>query len=550
MRLLVVVVVVVIVVLAIDDDHDVCDEKQFTCLDADTDRIERYCPKTVPMSSVDDGVCDCCDASDEKSCENVSSIFSKRDVGTFDSYFCNRLVYREKGWFSDDVVFGRPRCSRENERDVEISMDSVNSGIILRPALFWREEEDESRNISFWTKFPFKDPYSEQMIYTAVGGSISSLKETSIVHSSHVSAKQNRIGFFHPNHGFVDLGLDISTLSKGWYHLSIVTSLSSTTLYLNGKIVYVSSVIQRDAVGTIGSPYRRLGNTSTTAASWPSPMRYVRIQSKNQNQYPLLDHVFIINLLSSTERYQDMQRVLEEHELDSISSRFVAIPGMSIPKSPSLLKLVSELVHIGADGGKDGSFGGKGASGKTRPIGRPPKSGSPGEVFWWNTLACFASHALLWRRLADRPEGRYLIMEDDATLRKGWRERLVKIFQSNLIPDENWDILYLMNFGLKVSSWPPWRGHVVNDYVVSLGPAKDNARNLGTIAYIVRGGPRMLRMLKSVRSIGALNLDVAINLRMDEISAFLVAPEVVQDLHGNYVVNYFAGGRGVSSTRG
>ena len=62
MRLLVVVVVVV-VVLAIDDDHDVCDEKQFTCLDAAADRIQRYCAKTVPLSSVDDGVCECCDNS-------------------------------------------------------------------------------------------------------------------------------------------------------------------------------------------------------------------------------------------------------------------------------------------------------------------------------------------------------------------------------------------------------------------------------------------------------------------------------------------------------
>ena len=43
---------------------------------------------------------------------------------------------------------------------------------------------------------------------------------------------------------------------------------------------------------------------------------------------------------------------------------------------------------------------------------------------------------------------------------------------------------------------------VMNDHVVKLGPAKDNARNLGMVACIVRGGPRMLRMLKSARSIG------------------------------------------------
>ena len=223
---------------------------------------------------------------------------------------------------------------------------------------------------------------------------------------------------------------------------------------------------------------------------------------------------------------------------------------MSIRNSPPLFKLMSRLVRIGADGGVDGSFEGKGAPGKTEPIGRPPKAGSRDEVMWWNTLGCFASHTELWRRLAERPEGRYLIMEDDARLRKGWRQRLSTIFESNLIPDKDWDILYLTNFGLKIHSWPPWRGHVINDHVVKLGPAKDNARNLGMIAYIVRGGPRMLRMLKSVRSIGALNLDVAINLRMDEISAYLVLPEVKTTGEGNLIVAYYASSSGVSSTRG
>ena len=59
-----------------------------------------------------------------------------------------------------------------------------------------------------------------------------------------------------------------------------------------------------------------------------------------------------------------------------------------------------------------------------------------------------------------------------------------------------------------------------------------------------------LRAQTQVRSIGALNLDVAINLRMDEISAFLVRPEVVRNSEGNYEVNYYAGGRGLFSTRG
>ena len=113
---------------------------------------------------------------------------------------------------------------------------------------------------------------------------------------------------------------------------------------------------------------------------------------------------------------------------------------MSIRKSPPLFKLVSRLIRIGADGGPDGSFEGKGAPGKTVPIGRPPKVGSRDEVMWWSTVGCFASHAELWRRLAERPEGRYLILEDDATLRKGWRQRLTTIFESDLIPDKNWDI--------------------------------------------------------------------------------------------------------------
>lgn len=198
--------------------------------------------------------------------------------------------------------------------------------------------------------------------------------------------------------------------------------------------------------------------------------------------------------------------------------------------------------------GSDGTFEGKGGSG-TRPVGRPPISGSPFEVTWWKTLGCFASHTLLWRRLASRPEGRYLILEDDASLREGFQKRLETIFYNNLIPDD-WDILYLFNFGLNRNTWPPWRGHLINDHIVKLGPAKDNAKNLGTIAYLVRGGSRMLRMISAVRSSEALHIDVSINLQMNEsISAYLLKPTTTRDEHGNVIVNYWAGGRGVKSSR-
>ena len=101
---------------------------------------------------------------------------------------------------------------------------------------------------------------------------------------------------------------------------------------------------------------------------------------------------------------------------------------------------MSRLIRIGADGGPDGSFEGKGAPGKTVPIGRPPKAAHVMRSMWWSTGVASQSRGAL-RRLAERPEGRYLILEDDATLRKGWRQLLTTIFESDLIPDKNWDIL-------------------------------------------------------------------------------------------------------------
>ena len=515
--------------------ENVCEinNNTFRCLNGRIRKDKTFCPEIISASKVRDGICDCCDGSDESNMtfSNLTAIFQQDSI-TYNSFLCNKIVERVE--FHDDVAYGRPRCFRERQRDVEISM-KPQDGVLLRPTILG----GTNRSISFWTIFPFN--ISKHDMFTAVGGTASKM-------SSHVSVKRNRVGFLRSNLEFVDLGLDISSLSRGWYHVRLLTSSSSTSLYLNDELVSTSQEIQRDAVGTIGSKNKMI-------ASWPSPMRHVKITRSNSNNTRihsdlLLDHVFVINLLESTDRYADMQRILQQNGLTSISSRFVAIPGMSIRKSPPLFKLVSRLIRIGADGGPDGSFEGKGAPGKTVPIGRPPKAGSRDEVMWWNTLGCFASHTELWRRLAERPEGRYLIMEDDARLRKGWRQRLSTIFESNLIPDKDWDILYLTNFGLKIHSWPPWRGHVINDHVVKLGPAKDNARNLGMIAYIVRGGPRMLRMLKSVRSIGALNLDVAINLRMDEISAYLVLPEVKTTGEGNLIVTYYASSSGVSSTRG
>ena len=462
------------------------DVREFRCVDANVTMDRTFCPETISMSKVNDETCDCCDGSDERSCLNLTEIF--QDASVTYSFHCNELIYRTD--FHDDVVFGRPNCSGERHTNrTEISMRPLD-GVLLRPSILG----GTTRSISFWTIFPFQDDVSIFEIFTAVGGTLSKM-------SSHVSVKRNRVGFLRSNQDFVDLGLDISTLSREWYHLRIVTSLSSTRLYLNDELIHVSQEIQRDAVGTIGS-FPSSHNRNNNIASWPSPVRKIEITESRiikRRSFRLLDHVFVINLPFSVDRYRDMQRVLEENELVSISSRFAAIPGFSIRKSPPLFKLASRLIRLGADGGADGSFDGKGASGKTEPIGRPPKSGSRDEILWWNTVGCFVSHTELWRRLAEKPEGRYLILEDDAKLGKGWRERLVTIFESDLIPDKNWDILYLMNFGLKIDSYPPWRGREVNDHIVKLGPAKDNAKNLRTIAYIVRGGPRMLRMIKSVR---------------------------------------------------
>ena len=162
-------------------------------------------------------------------------------------------------------------------------------GVLLRPTILG----GTNRSISFWTRFPF-DTTSKLDTFTAVGGTASKL-------SSHVSVKRNRVGFLRSNLEFVDLGLDISTLSRGWYHVRVLTSSSSTSLYLNDELISTSQEIQRDAVGTIGSKNKMI-------ASWPSPMRHVKITRSNSNNTRihsdlLLDHVFVINLLESTDRY-------------------------------------------------------------------------------------------------------------------------------------------------------------------------------------------------------------------------------------------------------
>ena len=77
-----------------------------------------------------------------------------------------------------------------------------------------------------------------------------------------------------------------------------------TSLYLNDELISTSQEIQRDAVGTIGSKNKMI-------ASWPSPMRHVKITSNTNAKIhsDLLDHVFVINLPDSTDRYVGMQRV-------------------------------------------------------------------------------------------------------------------------------------------------------------------------------------------------------------------------------------------------
>eukprot|EP00939_MAST-03C_sp_MAST-3C-sp1_P004200 g4200.t1 len=248
-----------------------------------------------------------------------------------------------------------------------------------------------------------------------------------------------------------------------------------------------------------------------------------------------------------------MWDMLRSYRLETISTLVQAVPGTLVPLYPKLRKLVDRFVRIGATGGEDRSFEGRGAIGKTRPVGWPPsQSNSPSEFKrWWGAIGCFVSHAYLWERVGVQlREGRYLILEDDAVLREGWRERLSEAFEGGHVPDD-WDILYLFNSCLKCrETWPPWRGKIVNKYVAKLGPARDNARNLGTVAYLVRGGSdRMRRMTSAIRSAGALNIDVSINLRMDVINAYLLLPSTTTSPDGgNLIAHYYAGGQGFEST--
>ena len=160
----------------------------FRCLDGNVDKT--FCPKIVSMSKVNDDICDCCDGSDESnmSCSNLTAIF--QDSITYNSFLCNKIVDRVE--FHDDVTFGRPKCIRERQTDVEISMQPQD-GVLLRPTILG----GTNRSISFWTRFPF-DTTSKLDTFTAVGGTASKL-------SSHVSVKRNRVGFLRSNLEFVDL---------------------------------------------------------------------------------------------------------------------------------------------------------------------------------------------------------------------------------------------------------------------------------------------------------------------------------------------------------
>jgi GR25 family glycosyltransferase involved in LPS biosynthesis len=59
-------------------------------------------------------------------------------------------------------------------------------------------------------------------------------------------------------------------------------------------------------------------------------------------------------------------------------------------------------------------------------------------------MGCALSHLALWMQLATEKEDihNYLIMEDDARLEPGWRERWEKIYKHNCMPDD-WDVVYL-----------------------------------------------------------------------------------------------------------
>jgi hypothetical protein len=128
-----------------------------------------------------------------------------------------------------------------------------------------------------------------------------------------------------------------------------------------------------------------------------------------------------------------------------------------------------------------------------------------------------------------------LVLEDDAVLSPGWACRVRAAFYGGHVP-EDWDVLTLFAQSPVAprprgpaarAAWPPWRGRRLGPYVVRLGPSRDDARNMGMLAYLVRSPPRAgSRLAETVAKRGELNLDVALNLSLDEVNVYLLRPRV------------------------
>ena len=59
-------------------------------------------------------------------------------------------------------------------------------------------------------------------------------------------------------------------------------------------------------------------------------------------------------------------------------------------------------------------------------------------------IGCYASHLSLWLELASKPEGHYLILEDDVRVDKGFDRRLQLIFDGVDTLPLDWTVLYLI----------------------------------------------------------------------------------------------------------
>ena len=122
-------------------------------------------------------------------------------------------------------------------------------------------------------------------------------------------------------------------------------------------------------------------------------------------------------------------------------------------------------------------------------------------------MGCALSHLALWMQLANENPGinSYLILEDDARLQPGWRDRWEKIQEHDCMP-EDWDVMYLGGI------LPPNKEgfkHViepVNKYVAKIKehqlfgqPVANRYMHFCAYAYVLsrRGAEKILEVLKA-----------------------------------------------------